>query len=333
MKFKTREDVVPKIECIQEEWCPIVYVSEVALNKMFEYVNQCTFEIGWLGSVERFEDTFLVKDVYLITQESNAVTCELTTSGLEDFASELLLEENGVDLWNSIKLWGHSHVNMSVGGSGQDDKQMTEFSENAWFLRVIANKKGEMEFVLYDFENNLLYENLPWEVELSPEVKQIHDNILLLQKQMSEIINKNAEPVKEDVKREIKDKVTELHYVQKHNANVQTQSGYWYNGVFYPNYSKYSTNNTKKDVEKHSKESIKLIDDDSDIYKYFDYGDLVDISYSEDFQEACEYMLEYAGIDFSTVDMKRIYEKACDLAGIEYTYINSKGEITSQKEA
>jgi hypothetical protein len=52
---------------------------------------------------------------------------------------------------------------MGVSPSGQDDTQILTFREgNPWFIRVIANKLGEMEFSVYDFEQGIKFKNVKW---------------------------------------------------------------------------------------------------------------------------------------------------------------------------
>lgn len=201
--FKERANAVTKITALIQ---PLVVINPLALEKMMYYVNHCEKEIGWLGTVERFDnEIFYVTDVFLFKQEVHSATCEITPEGLSDFATELLSKENGVDVWNNLKLWGHSHVNMSVSPSAQDNSQMKTFGEhNEWFLRLIANKSGEMEFTLYDFKSNLIFENVRW----------------------IEYKDKNKE-LEEQIKAEIKEKVTEKSYTVNY--------GYGYNYANYRN--------------------------------------------------------------------------------------------------
>jgi len=186
--FKERMNVVTKILAIQE---PLIKILPKALEKMSYYVRHCDKEIGWLGTVQAYANNiFLITDVMLFKQEVHSATCEITPDGLSDFATELLSQDDGVEIWNNIKLWGHSHVNMGVSPSAQDNSQMKTFGEhNDWFIRVIANKSGEMEFTLYDFKGNLTYENVKWS-EYKPYSKDLE----------------------EEVKAEMKEKVTEKKY-------------------------------------------------------------------------------------------------------------------------
>lgn len=148
---------------------PSVYIQPEALAKMWHIVDLCNKEVGWLGTVVRDNMSFLVTDVFLLEQEASMATNELDPESIAKLAGELMAkEENSLDLINSLKLWGHSHVNMDVGPSGQDDTQMEEFNKNGseWFLRAIANKKGKIRFDLFLFNRDLVIKDIPWSLHL-----------------------------------------------------------------------------------------------------------------------------------------------------------------------
>ena len=117
------------------------------------YVQLSNKEIGWLGEAYKNEQSnyIYIKDVMLFKQEVHMTTCEITPEGLSDFAEELLQLKNGMDIWNNLTVWGHSHVNMGVSPSSQDHDQMKVFKDGGhkWFLRIIANKSGELETTLF----------------------------------------------------------------------------------------------------------------------------------------------------------------------------------------
>jgi hypothetical protein len=201
--FKERGTAVAKITAVNEF---VVILEPIALEKMWYYVDNCQKEIGWLGTVSKYDNILLIEDVFLFKQEVHSATCEITPDGLSEFATELLSKPNGVDIWNKIKLWGHSHVNMSVSPSGQDNSQMKTFGEQSeWFLRVIANKNGEMEFTLYDFKASLIFENVRW-IERKERSKELE----------------------EQIKNEIKDKVTEKTYtITSYGSGAKSYGNYW----------------------------------------------------------------------------------------------------------
>ena len=158
-----------------------LYILPEARNKMELYCDLSEGEIGWLAYVEQFDKQgFLITDCALLKQEVHATTTEITAEGLLEFWNNTPVEQQA-----KIKLWGHSHVNMSVSPSGQDDSQMEYFRDgNPWFIRLITNKKREYHIDIYDYANGLkihmdqadLKTNKPAENELK---KQIEDEIKL----------------------------------------------------------------------------------------------------------------------------------------------------------
>ena len=168
--FKARTNADTKIQTIFD--APKVYITTNAYAKMTHIVDMVDKEVGWLGTAEwvKPSDMLVIDDIFLFHQEVNSSTCEITPEGLAEFAEELLQEDNGIEIWNSIKVWGHSHVRMGVNPSSQDDSQMKVFADhNDWFLRIIANKSGELKVDLFDYQANISYIDLKWNI-LIPEL-------------------------------------------------------------------------------------------------------------------------------------------------------------------
>lgn len=184
-----------------------VYILPEARAKMEMYCELCAKEIGWLGFVKKCPGAgYLITDVVLLKQEVHATTTEIDPAALLDFWAQTPVEQQA-----DIKLWGHSHVNMSPSPSGQDDSQMDYFKDgNDWFIRLITNKKGDMNITIYDFANGV----------------EIHDDKLYT-------YNPKRVELREQIEAEIKEKVTEKKYTPpaktttpsytaKTNANSKT---------------------------------------------------------------------------------------------------------------
>lgn len=141
-----------------------------AITKIQYYIEECDKEIGWLGTVQDVGyGTFLCDDVYLLHQEVHSATTEITTEGLVAYA-----EEYGDDVVTNTHLWGHSHVNMSVGPSGQDKEQMELFRENGckWFFRIIGNKRGEIGVTYFNWQTGFLVTDVQWSVHAESSVSR-----------------------------------------------------------------------------------------------------------------------------------------------------------------
>lgn len=198
-----------------------VYILPDARAKMEMYCELCEKEIGWLGFVKKFPGTgYLITDVVLLKQEVHSTTTEIDPTALLDFWAETPVEKQA-----DIKLWGHSHVNMSPTPSGQDDSQMDYFKDgNDWFIRLITNKKGDMNITVYDYANGI----------------EIHDDVLYT-------YNPKRAELRESIQAEIKEKVKEKTYIPVKSYNTSSYSGTKYNSI--PKKERSTTQPMFKDIE------------------------------------------------------------------------------------
>lgn len=118
-------------------------------------------EVAFLGTVERTGRDFLVTDLFIPKQEVHAATCEITPEGLLELANNLT-----ADQFNKLRIWGHSHVDMGTSPSGQDQDQMKALAQNCndFFIRVIANKKHEVTFDIFIYDQDILVSDAQWEL-------------------------------------------------------------------------------------------------------------------------------------------------------------------------
>lgn len=243
MNFIERFKPETKVQVINTK-IPRIGISSSALVKMFIYVNECSDEVGWLGTVEKLNNQhYVITDVYLFEQDVHATTTEITPEGLSEFAEELLQQPNGMEVWNNIKMWGHSHVNMGVTPSGQDDKQMKEFADvgHEWFIRLIANKKGDMKLDFFHYQMGITFIDVPWEELASDEENNIQEEIYRLQEAL-ELAKENrvqllSEPIKEEMKAKVRKMRTSYigvgaNYGLNNSNYYHNQFGRYVNGVW-----------------------------------------------------------------------------------------------------
>jgi len=201
---------------LMEKFCPKIEIDLNAMNKMKQYVHQSDLEIGWLGTASKLGNTYIIEDVFLFKQEVNATTTEITTEGLNEFAMGLLSQENGVETWNKMKVWGHSHVHMDTSPSMQDNEQVNVFSDNAddFFIRIIANKKDDYRIDLYDYTTGVLYEELPYTINYGKD-SEIIESLYRKIDEIKQLINVRINPsqeLKAIIASEIKLKVKKKEY-------------------------------------------------------------------------------------------------------------------------
>lgn len=267
---------------VLEQFMPFIIISKIALAKMQLYIEGCSDEIGWLGTVTKNdENIFFINDVFLFEQDVHGTTTEITPDGLMKFAEELLQQPDGLETWNNLKLWGHSHVNMAVFASSQDDKQMEAFSNGSipWFLRIIANKSGDITVDLYDYSQGITYLNLPWWEEYTDEERKIENQIKELQSKLSVFKDQYVDEFKPlivgEIKEKVSSKVSGFNYLNRYNStdkSVNSYNGYIddYDTLWY----------------RHSDDGT--IKNHKDVYEYVDEISLMEIAQCHNYEEAKE---------------------------------------------
>lgn len=254
---------------------PIVLININALNKMKEYIRQSNKEIGWLGTVVKENGMYNILDVYLFKQEVHETTTEITTDGLNEFAMEILSQEDGMEIWNNMKMWGHSHVNMSTSPSVQDDNQMDLFTQNAndFFIRIIANKKDEFRIDVWDYEKGVIYEKLNYIIDYGKDAELIQElqmKIFKLQSIIDDKTNVKKEMI-DEVAKEIKGKVKEKTFKTYPTYNNSYGHKYGYNDY---GYNAYDWNSKKNEIKSETKRNV------SEIFEELSETDVFEMMYA-----------------------------------------------------
>lgn len=343
--FTERPNTNPTLK-VRHTHVPKVFISNTALRKMSVYVDEAPGqdEIGWLGTAYREGNEFLINDVFLFRQEVHGTTTEITPEGLAEFAEELLQQPNGVEIWNNLKMWGHSHVNMGITPSGQDNSQMEAFSNvgHDFFIRLICNKKGEMGIDVYLYEEGLEFHNAPWETYIEEEDEvavQFDEQITALEERMEELQEhfrqykqSKIDAIKEPIKAEIKEKVTKLVYQTSYTKGKGTkQYSGWINSNYSNSaYSDYTSNNTKGSgvdyLNPKNYAQVSVIDGVKnsvhDFYSQHDLNLLANTCYTlEDFlEDAC---MDGVNEMLSLDDLREIWNRIMDIQSFNWEYDNN----------
>lgn len=154
---------------------PKIFVTPEAYFKIMEYAKQCQYEISWFSRVYKEQNCYVILDAMLLDQTVTGASAEFSEEELSNFMVSTI-KDKGIDFFNEIKCWGHSHVKMSTSPSGQDLKQILEFNEQDYYIMLIVNKYEEAHLEFYDFKNNMLYKNLPLQLYVE-NCKSIADGV------------------------------------------------------------------------------------------------------------------------------------------------------------
>ena len=138
--------------------------SPIAYAKMMYLTLSTSDEIGWHGYVKREGDNiFHVYDIVVYPQIVTKVTVETDEVEYPNWIGDIAMDDSFFDL----RFHGHSHVNMGCSPSGTDLENrkgyLSQFKDNTdkdmFYLFLIMNKKGEHTAEIYDYTNNILYED------------------------------------------------------------------------------------------------------------------------------------------------------------------------------
>lgn len=119
---------------------PTVFITPEAKQRLDLYLQCASGEISGLGSVQKMGDDFLITQVYLFEQKCSASGTELDSESVASFLLEAV--RAGLDT-SVLKLWWHSHVNMSCFWSGDDDDTAKRLAMGGWFISVVGVKSGD----------------------------------------------------------------------------------------------------------------------------------------------------------------------------------------------
>lgn len=122
-------------------------------------IREFNDEVAWHGIATRCEekDTYLISDILVYPQE---VTGTTVTTDQEKYQMWLMGQED--DIFNNIRMQGHSHVNMATSPSSVDlnlyESILDQLSGDMFYIFMIWNKSGSKTVKIYDLRENILFE-------------------------------------------------------------------------------------------------------------------------------------------------------------------------------
>lgn len=187
----------------------VVY-TEMAWQKQSALVRDFDKEVAWHGIATREEsvdgkDVYMIRDILVYPQE---VTGSTVNTDQEQYEQWIMQFDD--DVFNNLKMQGHSHVNMGTSPSSVDtshqEKIIEQLDDDSFYIFMIWNKKDERTVKIYDMRKNLYFSGSDVEV-----VIQLENNGVL------EFI--------EDAKKMVKEKKFETKKTQAPAA--KSYSGYY----------------------------------------------------------------------------------------------------------
>jgi hypothetical protein len=135
--------------------------TPLAWQKMSALVREFDKEVAWHGIAFRSDDPekdeYTVSDILVYPQE---VTGATVTTDQAKYQTWLMSHDD--EVFNNIRMQGHSHVNMAVSPSGVDtalyDRILDQLDDTMFYIFLIWNKRGERTVKIYDLLKNVLFE-------------------------------------------------------------------------------------------------------------------------------------------------------------------------------
>lgn len=137
-----------------------VVFTNIAFAKMMMLVHNFTTEVAWHGVAFRdeFDPTkFHITDILVYPQVVSGAT---VNTDQEEYQTWLYKQED--EVFNNIRMQGHSHVDFGVTPSGVDNTHqeqiLSQIDDDMFYIFMIWNKKYNRTVKIFDMENNTLYE-------------------------------------------------------------------------------------------------------------------------------------------------------------------------------
>lgn len=138
-----------------------LYFTEMAYAKMLKLVQTFDKEVAWHGLAKRGDDEtkdeYIIYDILVYPQE---VTGAAVNTDQEKYQMWLMGQED--DVFNNIRMQGHSHVNMGTTPSSVDtslyERLLDQLEDDMFYIFLIWNKRNDKTIKIYDMAKNILFE-------------------------------------------------------------------------------------------------------------------------------------------------------------------------------
>ena len=142
-----------------ENAAAVLWLAPVAYSKTVILVAESPDEVAWHGLAKRNgKSDFIIEDIVVYPQE---VTGSTVSTDQERYTEWLYSFDD--ETFNSIRMQGHSHVNMGVSPSGVDARHRERILEqlcyDMFYIFMVWNKSLRTHVMIFDMENNVLYED------------------------------------------------------------------------------------------------------------------------------------------------------------------------------
>lgn len=151
---------MPNVIEVIKDWKKMeVLFTANAWTKIWCLVNNYSTEVGWNATVSKNAiNKFVVEDVFVYPQNVDGAYIDMEMSEYSKWLSRF-----SDDDIQHLRFHGHSHVDGPINTSSTDYahvkkvlKQINGYDD--FYIFMIANKSGDFNLQLYNFETGLMYE-------------------------------------------------------------------------------------------------------------------------------------------------------------------------------
>lgn len=172
-----------------EDKATVVFTAEAYL-KMFRLIQEFSDEVAWHGIAYRDlknDSVFHITDILVYPQEVTGAT--VTTDQVE--YQNWLMSLND-DVFDNLRMQGHSHVNMGTTPSGVDTAHqeaiLNQLEDSMFYIFMIWNKSLNHNIKIFDLKNNTLYEDGDVVVKIASEKEDFDEFV----KEAKDLVEKKS---------------------------------------------------------------------------------------------------------------------------------------------
>lgn len=167
-----------------------IVFTPTAYLKMFRLIQEFSDEVAWHGVAKRSEEdesTFFITDILVYPQEVTGATVNTDQVKYQTWLMELPDE-----VFNNLRMQGHSHVNMAPSPSSVDTTHqeaiLGQLEDSMFYIFMIWNKSLKHNIKIFDLKNNTLYEDEDIVVKFPTDDESFDDFI----KESKELVKKKS---------------------------------------------------------------------------------------------------------------------------------------------
>lgn len=138
----------------------VVWFTPDAYTKMIALIQDSDKEVAWHGIAHRMEDQvghYVISDILVYPQEVTGSTVNTDQAEYENW-----LTKQDDDVFNNLRMQGHSHVRMDTFASAIDlehqAKIVQQLEGDMFYIFMIWNKYFKFTAKIYDLKINTLFE-------------------------------------------------------------------------------------------------------------------------------------------------------------------------------